>query len=625
MTHTVVFFLRLIEDFLSHCSSRSQLRAAVSNTTKSPLQLCSGHSLAMCWAVWFAAPHSHDADGDSPTRFMWSGLQRHTHTMLMATVPSGSCGLACSAALTRCWWRQSHQVHVVWLAAPHSHDADGDSPIRFMWSGLQRRTHMMLMATVPSGSCGLACSAALTWCWWRQSHQVHVVWLTGLQRRTHTMLMATVPSGSCGLACSAALTRCWWWQSHQVHVVWLAAPHSHDADGDSPIRFMWSGLQRRTHTMLMATVPSGSCGLACSTALTRCRWWQSHQVHVVWLAAPHSHDADGDSPIRFMWSGLQRRTHTMLMATVPSGSCGLACSAALTRCWWWQSHQVHVVWLAAPHSHDADGDSPIRFMWSGLQRRTHTMLMVTVPPGSCGLACSAALTRCWWRQSHQVHVVWLAAPHSHDADGDSPTRFMWSGLQRRTHTMLMVTVPSGSCGLACSAALTRCWWWQSHQVHVVWLAAPHSHDADGDSPIRFMWSGLQRRTHTMLMVTVPSGSCGLACSAALTRCWWRQSHQVHVVWLAAPHSHDADGDSPIRFMWSGLQRRTHTMLMATVPPGSCGLACSAALTRCWWRQSHQVHVVWLAAPHSHDADGDSPLVHVGVKPAITSSYTVQVP
>ena len=104
-------------------------------------------------------------------------------------------------------------------------------------------------------------------------------------------------------------------------------------------------------------------------------------------------------------------------------------------------------------------------------------------------------------------AVWLAAPHSHDADGDSPIRFMWSGLQRRTHTMLMATDPSGSCGLACSAALTRCWWWQSHQVHVVWLAAPHSHDADGDRPIRFMWSGLQRRTHTMLMVTVPSGSC----------------------------------------------------------------------------------------------------------------------
>ncbi len=35
----------------------------------------------------------------------------------------------------------------------------------------------------------------------------------------------------------------------------------------------------------------------------------------------------------------------------------------------------------------------------------------------------------------------------------------------------------------------------------------------------------------------------------------------------------------------------------------CGLVCSATLTRCWWRQSH--------------------LVHVGVKPAIASSNTVQ--
>ena len=48
----------------THCMSRSQLRAAVPDTTKCPLQLCSGHSLAMCCAVWFAAPHSHDADGD---------------------------------------------------------------------------------------------------------------------------------------------------------------------------------------------------------------------------------------------------------------------------------------------------------------------------------------------------------------------------------------------------------------------------------------------------------------------------------------------------------------------------------------------------------------------------------
>ena len=65
------FFLRLIEEFYTtHCRSCSQLHAAVSNTTKSPLQLCSGHSLAMCCAVWSVAPHSHDADGDCPIRFM---------------------------------------------------------------------------------------------------------------------------------------------------------------------------------------------------------------------------------------------------------------------------------------------------------------------------------------------------------------------------------------------------------------------------------------------------------------------------------------------------------------------------------------------------------------------------
>ena len=41
-----------------------QVRVAVSDTTKSPLQLCSGHSLAMCCAVCFATLRSHDADGD---------------------------------------------------------------------------------------------------------------------------------------------------------------------------------------------------------------------------------------------------------------------------------------------------------------------------------------------------------------------------------------------------------------------------------------------------------------------------------------------------------------------------------------------------------------------------------
>ena len=56
--------------YTSHCKSRSQWRAAVCNTTKSPLQLCKGHLLAMWGVVWLAAPHSHDADGDSPIWFM---------------------------------------------------------------------------------------------------------------------------------------------------------------------------------------------------------------------------------------------------------------------------------------------------------------------------------------------------------------------------------------------------------------------------------------------------------------------------------------------------------------------------------------------------------------------------
>ena len=51
-----------------HCRLQSQLRAAVSNAAKSSLHRCIGHSLAM-WCVqcvvWLAAPHSHGADGDS--------------------------------------------------------------------------------------------------------------------------------------------------------------------------------------------------------------------------------------------------------------------------------------------------------------------------------------------------------------------------------------------------------------------------------------------------------------------------------------------------------------------------------------------------------------------------------
>ena len=55
---------------MSHCRSRSQLCAAVFNVTKSPLELCSGHSLAMCCAVWSVAPPSYYADGESPIWFM---------------------------------------------------------------------------------------------------------------------------------------------------------------------------------------------------------------------------------------------------------------------------------------------------------------------------------------------------------------------------------------------------------------------------------------------------------------------------------------------------------------------------------------------------------------------------
>ena len=67
-----LFFLHLIKysSYMTHCRSRNQLRAAVFNVTKSPLELCSGHSLAMCCAFWSVAPPSYYADGESPIWFM---------------------------------------------------------------------------------------------------------------------------------------------------------------------------------------------------------------------------------------------------------------------------------------------------------------------------------------------------------------------------------------------------------------------------------------------------------------------------------------------------------------------------------------------------------------------------
>ena len=61
--------------YTENCRSLSQLHAEVFNhfnVTESQLQSCSSHSMAMCCAVWLAlaAPHSHDADGDSPIWFM---------------------------------------------------------------------------------------------------------------------------------------------------------------------------------------------------------------------------------------------------------------------------------------------------------------------------------------------------------------------------------------------------------------------------------------------------------------------------------------------------------------------------------------------------------------------------
>ena len=50
---------------VSHCKSRSP-----SSLTRSPLHLCSGHSLVMWSAVCRSPPHSHEADGASPIWFM---------------------------------------------------------------------------------------------------------------------------------------------------------------------------------------------------------------------------------------------------------------------------------------------------------------------------------------------------------------------------------------------------------------------------------------------------------------------------------------------------------------------------------------------------------------------------
>ena len=58
----------------SQSSSRIWLRivkpVACRSVQHDQVQLCRGHSLATWCTVWFAAPHSHDADGDSYIWFM---------------------------------------------------------------------------------------------------------------------------------------------------------------------------------------------------------------------------------------------------------------------------------------------------------------------------------------------------------------------------------------------------------------------------------------------------------------------------------------------------------------------------------------------------------------------------
>ena len=108
------FFLRLIAEFYTtHCMSCIQLRAAVSKTTKSPLQLCSGHSLAMCCAVWFAAPHSRDADGDSPICFMLD-LNRPQSVLLLFRRTSECRDRSCPMGLLdRVWTNSLNRQHMM--------------------------------------------------------------------------------------------------------------------------------------------------------------------------------------------------------------------------------------------------------------------------------------------------------------------------------------------------------------------------------------------------------------------------------------------------------------------------------------------------------------------------------
>ena len=67
---TVITLLAHRTVLTSHFRSRSQARVGTSNLTRSPLHVYSGHSLVMWSAVCLSAPHSHEADGASPIWFM---------------------------------------------------------------------------------------------------------------------------------------------------------------------------------------------------------------------------------------------------------------------------------------------------------------------------------------------------------------------------------------------------------------------------------------------------------------------------------------------------------------------------------------------------------------------------
>ena len=65
-----LFFLRVIQVSQSQVGrSRSEARAGPSCMTRFPLHLCSGCGVVMWSAVCLSAPHSHEADGASPVWF----------------------------------------------------------------------------------------------------------------------------------------------------------------------------------------------------------------------------------------------------------------------------------------------------------------------------------------------------------------------------------------------------------------------------------------------------------------------------------------------------------------------------------------------------------------------------